>query len=43
MDMDASIETTLQIFHSESEKLQKIIESMPEKSAAEIPDIINLY
>ena len=43
MDMDASIETTLQIFHSESEKLQKIIESMTEKSAAEIPDIINLY
>ena len=43
MDMDASIETTLQIFHSESEKLQKIIESIPKTSEKKIPDIINLY
>ena len=43
MDMDASIEFSSQLFHSESKKLQKIIELLPEKSAAEIPDIINLY
>ena len=43
MDMDASIEFSSQLFHSESKKLQKIIELMPEKSATKIPDIINLY
>tara|TARA_B100000029_G_scaffold62637_1_gene56139 strand:- start:70 stop:531 length:462 start_codon:yes stop_codon:yes gene_type:complete len=43
MDMDASIETLSHIFHSESKKLQKIIESLPETSTTKIPNIINLY
>jgi len=34
---------TLQLFISESEKLKKIIESIPETPEKKIPDIINLY
>ena len=43
MDMNTSIETSSQLFQSESEKLQKTIESLPNTSEKEIPDIINLY
>ena len=43
MDMNSSIDTLSHLFQSESEKLQKTIESISQISEKKIPDIINLY
>ena len=43
METDITNNETLQLFISESHKLQKIIDSIPKISKKNIPDIINLY
>ena len=43
MEMDGLIENSFQLFQSESEKLEKIIESLPKDYDKTIPSIINLY
>ena len=43
METETNENETLELFTSESEKLQKIIDSIPKTSEKKIPDIINLY
>ena len=43
METDITNNETLQLFISESDKLQKTINSIPKTSKKNIPDIINLY
>ena len=43
METDITNNETLQLLISESDKLQKIIDSIPKTSKKNIPDIINLY
>ena len=43
MEMDGLIKNSFELFQSESEKLEKIIESLPKNSDKTISSIINLY
>tara|TARA_Y100000590_G_C15552688_1_gene951551 strand:- start:686 stop:1147 length:462 start_codon:yes stop_codon:yes gene_type:complete len=43
MDVNSSIDSLSHIFQSESQKLEKIIESISQTSEKKIPEIINLY
>ena len=43
METDTNENETLELFTSESEKLQKIIDSIPKTSEKKLSDIINLY
>ncbi len=43
METETNENETLELFTSESEKLQKIIDSIPKTSEKKISDIINLY
>lgn len=43
METDTNENETLELFTSESEKLQKIIESIPKTTEKKLSDIINLY
>tara|TARA_Y100000590_G_scaffold426501_1_gene535654 strand:+ start:342 stop:803 length:462 start_codon:yes stop_codon:yes gene_type:complete len=43
MDVNSSIDSLSHLFQSESQELQKIIESISQTSEKKIPDIINLY
>ena len=43
METDTNENETLELFTSESEKLQKIIDSIPKTSGKKLSDIINLY
>mgnify|MGYP001200145489 FL=1 len=43
METETNENETLELFTSESDKLQKIIDSIPKTSEKKIPDIINLY
>ena len=43
METETNENETLELFTSESEKLQKIIDSIPKTSEKKLSDIINLY